>query len=121
MAYTLGANQQTLLTLPSPNNWTVVAMVRCGGAFSPPNRPIWLYFHTVPAAPTSVYVNQIQFNPASSLSALGSGYGWYFDASTSKRWCECRTLPVFKSPSCPDSRALTSGFRSRIIRDPWLI
>ena len=93
MAYTLGANQQTLMTLTSPNNWTVVTMVRYGGAFSLPNRPIWLYFHAVPAPPASVYVNQIQLNPASSLSALGSGYGWYFDATTSKLTVRVQDAP----------------------------
>lgn len=84
MAYTLGAAQQTLLGLTSPNGWTVVTMTRYGGAFQTPNRPIWLYFHATPASPSSVYVNQIQLNPAASLSALNTTPGWFYSAADQK-------------------------------------
>jgi alpha-glucosidase len=84
MAYTLGAAQQTLLSLTSPNNWTVVTMTRYGGAFHTPNRPIWLYFHAVAAAPSVVYVNQIQLGAATSVDALNSNPGWYYSAADQK-------------------------------------
>jgi alpha-glucosidase len=93
MAYTLGASQQTLLNLSSPNGWTVVTMTRYGGAFQTPNRPIWLYLHAVSATPSQVYVNQIQLNPATSASALNSGPGWFYDSAHQKLMVRIQDAP----------------------------
>jgi alpha-glucosidase len=84
MAYAAGSVQKTLLGLTSPNGWTVVTMARSGGTFQLPNRPVWLYFHAAAAPPSLVYVNQIQLNPAVSLSDLSGAPGWFYDVTDRK-------------------------------------
>ena len=101
LAYTLGAAQQTLLSLTSPNGWTVVTMTRYGGAFQTPNRPIWLYFHAVPASPSQVYVNQIPLNPSASVSALNASPGWYYSASDQRLVVRIQDAPGLQVTAIP--------------------
>jgi alpha-glucosidase len=84
MEYTLGSSRQTLFTHTSPNGWNVLQMQKSGGTFKTPSRPIYVYFHGISSAPSSVKINQIQLNPVSAEGDLDKIIGYYFDRVKNK-------------------------------------